>query len=635
MSIQSAQWEWDQEGLIPRSTIYDDVYHSRSGGVAQAREVFVKGSGFPERWQDGQACTILETGFGLGLNFLTTWNAWRQSGSRGKLHYLAVECYPWQAEDLAKVWSSYAGVQAEAQILLAQWMLPVSGFHRLVFDHGSVVLTLALGDVRTVMREWLARVDAFYLDGFSPDKNPEMWDVYLFKQCARLACPGATITTYTVAGAVRRALTEAGFVVEKVEGFGGKRHRLAGYYRGFEHSKKSFRNRSPVVWVEKKPRRIAVVGAGIAGCSVAERLALRGVEVDLFDSCAGPAQQTSGNRAGVIYPLISQDNNRSDRITRAAYLWWHQQRERWEAHGLICGISGVMQLAKTAAHAVLQESAIADHAWPLQYVEFLDVEKASEYVGYQVEMPGWWFPQGGWINPLSLCQALLAASEGYVQAHWNTRVQGLRRNGLDGWTVETSSGAYDVDQVVLANAWESARLLPEDTIYFKRILGQTNELGRETLTDLKAVVCQDGYVIPPSSGYGCMGATYEWEDMEPMSEVMAFKSNAERVQCMLPSISTDDLSNNGGRSAWRTSAKDRLPIVGSLQPLWGEDGEGLWGLLALGSRGLVWAPWTAEVLASACCGEPLPLERCLWDALAPDRFRMRSEREGFKGTSKN
>lgn len=614
MTIKPATWEWDE---VPRSLDFDDIYHSQSGALEQAEAVFLAGNNLPARWHDCSSFVICETGFGLGINFLTTWCAWKHAGSPCRLHYIAVERYPLTKMDLREILSRYPSLATEANLLLEQWVLPISGMHRLVFESEKLILTLLFGDASTMLKECMAGVDAFYLDGFSPAKNPEMWNVQLFKRCARLAVKGSTLATYTVAGHVRKALTEAGFVVHKVEGFGSKRHRLMGTYQGFGRAYAV----SPVI-----PQKVAVIGAGIAGCSLVERLVARGIEVHLFDRHAAPAQQTSGNRAGVLFPLVSADESIASRISRAAFLWWQRQRDTWKSHGLIAEFNGVLQLARSEKQAQQQASAIERLQLPSDYIQFLTQKEASRMAGYSLSQAGWFFPQAGWVNPESLCYAMLRKAPHLTICHWNTPVTSISSVEAGGWKIHSHSESILVDHVVLANAWESESLFPSGALNFRKIRGQTSQLSQEVLPELKVVISQDGYVTPPSAGFGCMGATYEWEDQVAISASEARLQNAERVQKMFQHdcyehLYHDDSMEAKNRMGWRTSTLDRLPWVGSLQPFWGEWREGLWGLLGLGSRGLMWSPWLAELLASALCKEPIPLEAKLWSALDPYRKR--------------
>ena len=215
----------------PISETYGDIYHSAAGGHAQARHVFLAGNGLPERWQGRETFTVLETGFGLGINFMATWLAWREDSSRcARLQFVSLEKHPFSATDLASAYAAWPEFGMLAEELCSCWPLPEAGIHRLALDGGQVILTLVLGDAIETLPTLSARADAFYLDGFSPVRNPELWSPLLCRLLARLANDGATLATWSVAGDVRRALSEAGFRVERRPGFAGKRQMLTGRF---------------------------------------------------------------------------------------------------------------------------------------------------------------------------------------------------------------------------------------------------------------------------------------------------------------------------------------------------------------------------------------------------------------------
>ncbi|NLC37343.1 MAG: tRNA (5-methylaminomethyl-2-thiouridine)(34)-methyltransferase MnmD, partial [Alcaligenaceae bacterium] len=223
-SLQPGRLDFDPLGT-PVSTLYGDVYHARAGALAQARYVFIRGNGLPERWAGRESFTVCETGFGLGNNFLALWQAWRDCPQRPqRLHVLSFEAHPFSREDLAVALAGHAGVLRDmADALLAEWPPLLPGLHRLEFEGGRLTLTLAFGRVEYLARQVEARADAFFLDGFSPAHNPAMWSRSLFGQLVRMASPGATAATWCSAGQVRRDLAAAGFLVTREPGFGGKR----------------------------------------------------------------------------------------------------------------------------------------------------------------------------------------------------------------------------------------------------------------------------------------------------------------------------------------------------------------------------------------------------------------------------
>lgn len=228
--LRCAQLYLDAAGT-PFSETYGDVYHAAAGAHAQAQHVFLAGNGLPERWRNGQRFCILETGFGLGLNFLATWLAWcNDPDACQELHFFSVEKHPFRADDLARLharWPEFAELSAE---LVTQWPPLVAGMHRIELAQGRLLLVLFFGEASDLLPQIEVTADAFYLDGFSPAKNPELWSPALCRQLARCARCGSTLATWSVAGSVRRALTAAGFVVEKRSGFAAKRQMLVGHH---------------------------------------------------------------------------------------------------------------------------------------------------------------------------------------------------------------------------------------------------------------------------------------------------------------------------------------------------------------------------------------------------------------------
>ncbi|HEX8989820.1 MAG TPA: tRNA (5-methylaminomethyl-2-thiouridine)(34)-methyltransferase MnmD, partial [Rhodocyclaceae bacterium] len=311
-ALEPAKIVFGADGL-PQAPDYDDNYHSDGGALGQARHVFLNGCGLPEGWAKRERYCIFETGFGLGTNFLATWQAWRDDAQRpAQLHFFSVEKHPVRLADLERAHGAFPELVDLSAQLRRAWPPPLAGFHRLHFEGGRVQLTLLFGDARRVVGQALGRFDAFYLDGFAPNRNPELWSAELMDELAWLAAPGARCATYTIARAVREALAGAGFEVDKQPGFGDKRDMLAGHYAG--------PCEGPAI--DAAPAgRIAVIGAGIAGVSVAERLAARGREVLLLESQALPAQGATGNKAAIMLPVLALDETRLARLNRAAFLY--------------------------------------------------------------------------------------------------------------------------------------------------------------------------------------------------------------------------------------------------------------------------------------------------------------------------
>jgi tRNA 5-methylaminomethyl-2-thiouridine biosynthesis bifunctional protein len=588
MTLQPARLHL--RGQTPWSVQFEDVYHSAAGGPAQARHVFLQGNGLPQRWAGRSRFVILETGFGLGINFLTTWQAWRRDPARcARLHYVAIEKHPFSLEDLRTLHAGYSELKQEAAELHAKWPVLVAGAHRLEFE--GVVLTLFFADIG-VARDLRLAADAFYLDGFAPAKNPDMWTPAVMRSLSRLAAHGATAATWSVASSVRHALEATGFAVEKRAGFGEKREMLTA------RSLRSLNLSGP------RERKATVVGAGLAGAAVCERLCARGWEVMLVERHAQPAQEASGNHAGTFHPIVTPDDSVFARLTRAGFLygvsnWSNYPNLRWDR-------CGVLQLARDAREEASQQRSV--EGLPADYAAYATREEASRHAGVPVTAPGVWFPQGGWVQPRSLVQAQLDAC--------GTRLRRTFGEELKSIEPETVT--------ILCNSSEAPELHPVPHLRLRRVRGQLTYLPEQALEPPHAVLLRGGMLLPPVEGICVAGATFDIDDEEPSLREESHASNLERLERIVPV--RGDFKRLEGRVSFRSVAPDRLPVVGKL-------GEKVYGAFAYGSRGLVWAALAAELIACELEGEPLPLEGKLVEALSPERFARRARaRAGSPGS---
>src|SRR5690606_504512 len=230
----------DKHQGAPYSSLYGDLYHPPYGAWPQAQHIFLGGNQLPKRWSGREEFVVLETGFGLGNNFLATWSTWRADPARPRhLVFISIEKHPLGRADLLQVHMQptphprAADHEELAQQLIDAWPPLTPGLHSLPLEPGpagTVTLPLALGDLADLLGQVVARVDAFYLDGFSPALNPDMWDAHLLSRLGRLAAPGATAATWSSARTVREGLSRAGFTVERVPGLGGKLHMTVAHF---------------------------------------------------------------------------------------------------------------------------------------------------------------------------------------------------------------------------------------------------------------------------------------------------------------------------------------------------------------------------------------------------------------------
>ncbi|MDH3320088.1 MAG: bifunctional tRNA (5-methylaminomethyl-2-thiouridine)(34)-methyltransferase MnmD/FAD-dependent 5-carboxymethylaminomethyl-2-thiouridine(34) oxidoreductase MnmC [Betaproteobacteria bacterium] len=608
-----ARLAFNAEGT-PYSLEYDDLYHSADGGAAQAQHVFLGGNGLPERWRSARHFTIFETGFGFGLSFLAAWRAWREDAARAaRLHYVSVEKHPFTAQDLAVLHAPHAEFAPLSEELRSAWPLLVPGLHRLEFESGRVVLTLAFGDAAELVPQLRLAADAIFLDGFAPARNPDMWSPALLKAVARIAAPDATAATWSVAAPVRDGLRAAGFMAEKRRGFARKSEMLVAHFV----PRRALRRASE----PPSERSAVVVGAGIAGAAACERLAARGWDVTLVERHLEPALEASGNHAGAFHPVVSPDDSHMARLTRAAFTFLLEHWRQFDAIGASpewqrCG---VLQLARDAREAASQRAALEALAPPLAYVQHLDARQASACAGVPLAAGGLWFPEAGWIRPRSFARALIARSR--ARTLYGREAAALERAGTR-WIVRDREGEVlaEAGAVVLANAADALRLAPSAHIRLRQVRGQLTYLP--PIDKLRTVVLRGGMVLPPVEGVTVTGASFDLEDDDASVRADSHEGNLERLERIIPGAAAGlDPRALAGRTAFRTVARDRLPLIGPL-----EAGTALYGAFAYGSRGLLWAGLGAELLASLMEGEPLPLESVLADALAPARFALRVRR---------
>lgn len=629
MTTPSAALEW-QDGQ-PVSQLYQDVYFSRDSGLDETRHVFLDHNHLQQRWQalaTDSSFTIAETGFGTGLNFLCAWQLWKECApATARLHFVSTEKYPLSLDDLAQalaLWPQLA--ELSAQLLHQyQWLTP--GWHKLIFDQGRVSLTLIIGDARDTLPRLRASVDAWFLDGFAPAKNPEMWQQDLFDSMAALSHAETTFATFTSAGNVRRGLQAAGFEVKKVSGHGRKREMLAGQFRG--------RSKPPVAATEK---RAIVIGGGIAGTSSARALAARGWQVTLIERHAALAQEASGNPVGILYPRLAGQDIALSRLALHGYLHTLRLLQQLELPAHAYQACGLLQLAFNANETARCE-AVATRGLPEILVHSVSKNEASELAGVELSHGGLYFPAAGWVNPVLLCNAL-ATHENISIMPSATALQ-LKRGG-EGWQVwERDNLLGQAPIVVLACANETAGFTQSAHLPLEPVRGQITFFPQTAYSaQLKSVVCTDGYLTPSMQGMHCVGATFHPNDVSQDVRQADHEANLGMLRRMAPELyqSLNTQEQFFGRVALRSATPDYLPMAGPLLdsaalaanlPRHTADPAGLPWLDGLyvntghGSKGLVNAPLCAEMIASAINDEPSPVDSALLAVLDPNRFLLR------------
>ncbi|HHA1257296.1 TPA: bifunctional tRNA (5-methylaminomethyl-2-thiouridine)(34)-methyltransferase MnmD/FAD-dependent 5-carboxymethylaminomethyl-2-thiouridine(34) oxidoreductase MnmC [Enterobacter asburiae] len=659
-AIQPANLEFNAEGT-PVSRDFDDVYFSNDNGLEETRYVFLDGNQLSTRFPEHPRSlfVVAESGFGTGLNFLTLWQAFDQfhaahpEATLQRLHFISFEKFPLTAHDLRLAHQRWPELAAWAEQLQVQWPPHIGGCHRLILDGGRVTLDLWLGDINdltdTLDDSMNQTVDAWFLDGFAPAKNPDMWSQHLFSAMARLARPGATLATFTSAGFVRRGLQEAGFTMQKTKGFGRKRDMLVG------RMEQTLDISASAPWFARgasASREVAIVGGGIASALLSLALLHRGWQVTLYCADDAPAGGASGNRQGALYPLLSAHDPALFRFFPAAFTF---ARRLYDALPVAFDHDwcGVTQLGwdEKSQQKITQMLSLG---LPDEIARAVSAQEVAESAGVETGCGGIQYPLGGWLCPAELTAAVIALAQSRgLTAHYSYTVESLSRS--ERWHLRFADGkSASHASVVLANGHNISQFMQTETLPVYPVGGQVSHIpSAPELSKLRQVLCYDGYLTPqnPSNGHHCIGASYHRGETNMRYSDADQAQNRQRLIDCFPDAAWAqevDVSEGDARCGVRCATRDHLPMAGNVpdydatleayqdlaerketaaaSPVYPE----LFMLGGLGSRGLCSAPLLAEVLAAQMSGEPIPLDRVTLAGLNPNRLWVRKLLKGKK-----
>jgi tRNA 5-methylaminomethyl-2-thiouridine biosynthesis bifunctional protein len=582
---------WTPEG--PRSARFGDIYFSPEDGLAESRAVFLQGCGLPEAWAGRRGFVVGELGFGTGLNVAALLDLWRRERPQGgRLHLFSIEAFPLSREEAARALSPWPELEAVSALLLDRWPPRTPGFHRIDLPELDARLDLYVGEVSDALAAWSGWADAWFLDGFAPSTNPQMWREEVMAAIAARSAPGARVATFTVAGLVRRGLAAQGFEVAKRPGFGRKRERLEARLPGTAAA--------PV-----RPRSVAIVGAGIAGAAVARALREAGLAPVVIEA-AQPGAGGSGNAAALVTPRLDAGGGALARLSIQAFERACDLYRTSAPDALLA--RGVLQLEAQPRDAARFDKIAALPFWDDGALQRLDPAAAGERLGEASACGGLLMREALVVEPEVVLRAWLADAP-MIRAE----IDRLERTP-GGWALLDAAGAtvIEAEAVILAAGFGVEGLAP----------------GLVTPVRGQATVVEDvpppppaawgGYVIPTRSGL-LFGATHDRGDASAAPRAADDRRNLETLRRVRPGLAAS-LEDRplAGRAAVRATTPDRLPLCGELRP-------GLCVLGGLGSRGFSFAPLLAEHLAAGLTGLPSPLPRDLAALVAPGRFATAGE----------
>ena len=576
---------WTDDGQ-PRSRLFGDVYFSAQDGLAETRTVFLEGCGLPQAWDGRRRFAVGELGFGTGLNIAALLDLWRREApAGGRLHVFTVEGFPITAEEAGRALSRWPELAEAAQALVSRWPGRARGVHRLELPEYAAIVDVAVGDVREALEGWTGRADAWFLDGFSPALNPQMWSDEVLALVGARSAPGARAATFTVAGQVRRGLAAAGFEVEKRPGFGRKRERLEA--------------RRPGAPADFEPGRVAIVGAGIAGAAAARAVRALGGEALVFDA-EGRGAGGSGNPAGLVTPRLDAGLGPPAQLFARAFA---RAVGLYEALPEAIVARGVLQLASADRDPARFGKIAASDLFEPGALTLLEPAEAADRLGEPA--------------PAALDQRpALVVDPARILAAWARDVRPARvariERADDGWRLMDPEGTEIVraGAVILAAALDSRDLAPD--VSLQPVRGQASWARGQSVGSAAA---WGGYVLPTGEGV-LFGATHDRDDagrdLRPADHARNLETLARALPRLAARLSQGPLE---GRASVRAVTPDRLPVAG------GADGRFL--LTGFGSRGLSMAPLLAEHVAALALGAPSPLTAAQQALVAPDRFGRR------------
>ena len=584
---------WDADGQ-PRSRRFGDRYFSAEDGLAESRAVFLEGCGLPQAWRGRRRFVVGELGFGTGLNIAALLELWERSREPGaRLQVFTLEAYPLVAEEAARALGAWPELGRVSQRLISRWPGRARGFHRIDLPELGALIDVAVMEAGEALAAWSGAADAWFLDGFAPAANPEMWREELLALVAARSAPGARAASFTVAGAVRRGLAAAGFEVEKRPGFGAKRERLEARLPGPARA-------------GPPPARIAVVGAGIAGVAAARAAAALGADVELIDA-VGLAAGGSGNPAALVTPRLDAGLGPPAELFAQAF---RRAIRLYEATPEAIVARGVLQLAANPRDLARFEKIAASDLFEPGTLHLLSPDAASARLGEPV--------------PAALLQeAALVIEPRAALAAWTPQVRRAEVAGLApgpaGWRLLDAAGRElsAAEGVIVAAGQASARLVAD--LPLQPVRGQASWLAGVSAPGAAA---WGGYVLPTREGV-LFGATHERDDEDEAVRAIEHERNLAILAAALPRFAAGlEAAALAGRASVRATTPDRLPLAGRAPGA----PAGLFVLTGFGSRGFCHAPLLAEYVAALALEAPSPLPNLLAALVDPLRFARRAER---------
>lgn len=572
---------------------FDDLYSSAKGAVAECNHVFIKGNNLNERFEnlgENSKFYIGEIGFGIGINFLTTCKSWLDHTKQNQvLEFYSFDKYLFRLSDFKTLNVSCPDLKEYISELERNYPRNIQGAQKISLFGGRIILNLIIGEIDNTQEyiKLMDKVDAWYFDGFSPSKNPDLWSIKLFK-CIHKSChENTTFSTYTSSGLVKNNLTESGFNHSRAMGFSDKRHMLKGTVD--TQLKKNTSN-----------TKVAVIGSGIAGCILSYTLAKKGIEVDLYEKSDSICSGASSHELLVTYPRLSAHDTAFGSFTLHSYIFatnFYKQlkTDTWKK-------TGVIILNHDAATEKRQSSLLEKRADGEIY-RYIDPDEASEISGIDIKLNGLIYEDAGYILPEEMCKFLIESPK--INIFTSSHIKSIKKN-REVFNLNIGKKKFEYQNVCVCAGSETANIVDIDGISIKR--GQVTHIeSLDNISRIKLPICAKGYISPRVNNIHLVGSSYsDSEDTDLSEEEHLYNLNNLKL------VIDEDMNVITGQTGHRAVSKDHMPVVGMK--------DGIYINTCHGSRASVTAPISAEIIASMIVDEAPPLMGRELESLSPERF---------------
>jgi len=558
----------------PKSAQFNDYYFSPRDGWAETQHVFIEGNNLPHAWKDKESFTIFETGFGTGLNFFAAWDLFDKTATENQtLDFVSVEKYPLKPnkiKEYLKPWKDIIGDKVD--ILCAQYPIHVRGAHRLKIN-AQITLTLIFDDIDYALPQFGGVVDCWFLDGFAPAKNPEMWTFTLFENMARLSSNQARFASFTAAKVVRSGLEAVGFKVQKQKGYAYKSDMISGYFEGWGASqKKKF----------QRGASVAIIGGGLSGTACAYTLSQYGFTPTIYEAQDHLGAGASGNSCGFYNPRFTALWDGVSSFFAPAYAQFIKMAQQ-AGDEIENRPSGALHIINAIEKQKRFEKMLENWSWGDGHAQILKSEDVARQAGIEINHDALFLKDAGSVNTKKLC-AYYARD---IDVKINTTISDLSK--------------LEEDIIIICNAYSADSFGLIDSEDIQKVRGQISVINTNNLIkNLKSNIHYGGYISSNHDETHHIGATFQpWEKSLDIKEE-DHDRNIKKLIETFPELDNSSIDIKDGWAGYRTASKDRFPIVGHIE-------DNIFTSLAFGSHGLVGSLQAAHILADILRGQ----ENCL------------------------